>query len=424
VDGRLLATTTVQQHGAPIEQRLALGQADLRSLHLPELRKLLRCRGGVPNRKGKEELVAECQQLSPLPVDSVATVLSQLATASQQEGTTASATTAVPHAEGTTPLATTARRTCTSYLQQLRGGAGVRWALRRYPRTAKKTLQQASVAVRNDRDVIMAAVAIDGNLLKLGGRSCRADRDIVMAAVNDKGLSLQHASAKLRDDEEVVLAAIRRDPDALQHASARLRAKREVVMAAITQYPCALRHASASLRGNREVVTAALRQCCPGSDYYEDSNQPRWRRTFLTRDTSGYVLRYASLKLQHELRGECGQKKRKRAGRQGILPACDGKFYCAMCWSSEAAGAPPLVKRRKTANPNPRERLKSHVKARHQPSDVTHFVGTVKNPDGQRHYALCVYGCATCVYSGPVCEGEEWVRHPDARAWQARMVSR
>lgn len=61
------------------------------------------------------------------------------------------------------------------------------------------------------------------------------------------GYMLRDASVDLRADREVVLAAVTRNGDALQSAADRLRADREVVVAAVVQKGVALRYAADEL---------------------------------------------------------------------------------------------------------------------------------------------------------------------------------
>ena len=59
--------------------------------------------------------------------------------------------------------------------------------------------------------------------LKYAGKVLRNDKEVVLAAVNQNGKALIYASEGLRDDREVVLAAAHRNADALQCASNGLR---------------------------------------------------------------------------------------------------------------------------------------------------------------------------------------------------------
>gem|GEM_PF-1952314 len=66
----------------------------------------------------------------------------------------------------------------------------------------------ASVRLKNDRDVVLAAVKKDSNIFSDVSEGLRGDKDIALAAVRQHGLHLEHASVSLRGDRDVVLAAL------------------------------------------------------------------------------------------------------------------------------------------------------------------------------------------------------------------------
>jgi len=95
-----------------------------------------------------------------------------------------------------------------------------------------------------------------------------AVRDQVMGLL---GEFLRHAPKKelperlwpARGHRRLVLAAVAINPDVLQHASAELRADRNVVLAAVALSGHALRHASVELRADRDMLLAAVASCWP-----------------------------------------------------------------------------------------------------------------------------------------------------------------
>jgi hypothetical protein len=275
--------------------------------------------------------------------------------------------------------------------------------------------------------------------------------------------TLKFAAGNLRADWEVVLTAIASDALALEHASAGLRADRAVVTAALRQNPFALEYASPGLRGDREVVMTALRysdtstyghekvknvirdrthpyeyeyiRCCRESKHClamqchaKDGSNTMPARYFPRKK----VLQLASIALQVDLQQEHRQAQARQRyrrntgglkGRRALLPACDGGFHCAVWWFDVEGAAARMVKKRKTAKPNPKEQLRGHVRTHHANSDLACFMGTSKNQLGHMHYGLCVCQKTPCVYTGPTRDGEVWVRHPDAHDWQAQLMA-
>lgn len=71
---------------------------------------------------------------------------------------------------------------------------------------------------------------------------------------------LAYASDKLKDDKEVVKAAVGTYGKALRYASKELRNNHAIVLVAVTQDGLALEYASEWLRGQRDVVLVAIQQ--------------------------------------------------------------------------------------------------------------------------------------------------------------------
>ena len=103
----------------------------------------------------------------------------------------------------------------------------------------------------------------------------------VMKKVKKSAHALRHASAGVREDADIVTAAVARDGTAMEHAilSGILRGNRKVALAAVQNDGRALEHVAPMLRGDREVATAALKLGVPVK-WIEDR-----REHFLTTNT-------------------------------------------------------------------------------------------------------------------------------------------
>jgi len=93
----------------------------------------------------------------------------------------------------------------------------------------------------------------------------RENRDVVLAAVREGGWRLQYAGEAALADREVVLVAVSNCGDALQYASEELRRDRQVVLTAVSRAGQALRHASDKLRGDRDIALRAIRESWKGT---------------------------------------------------------------------------------------------------------------------------------------------------------------
>ena len=72
----------------------------------------------------------------------------------------------------------------------------------------KDSFREASLAVRDDPEVAMAAVCASPHALEFASPLCRNDKQIVLAAVQRDGLALCHASMFLQNDREIALVAV------------------------------------------------------------------------------------------------------------------------------------------------------------------------------------------------------------------------
>lgn len=99
-----------------------------------------------------------------------------------------------------------------------------------------------------------------GSCLRSAPGCVRGDRALVRSALEGPcgARELLYASGGLRDDEELALLAVALDGEALRFASERLRASRRVVAEAVgTSGEAALRHASAELRADAGLLLLA-----------------------------------------------------------------------------------------------------------------------------------------------------------------------
>eukprot|EP00913_Durusdinium_trenchii_P014108 g13242.t1 len=83
----------------------------------------------------------------------------------------------------------------------------------------KREVALAAERFKNDKEVVLAAVANSGQALKYVGKALQSDRDVVSAAIQQNGLALHFASPRMRCDKELVLEACERDGSALLFAA-------------------------------------------------------------------------------------------------------------------------------------------------------------------------------------------------------------
>ena len=128
-------------------------------------------------------------------------------------------------------------------------------------------LEYAPEILRADREIILAAVALDGGALRYAVEELRGDRELVLVAISNAKVDacpLAHASAECCNDPELVhaagLKAHQRSRCAYQYASAELMATREFVLDAVSICGHALAYAAMPLRADYEVALRAVAQ--------------------------------------------------------------------------------------------------------------------------------------------------------------------
>ena len=132
-------------------------------------------------------------------------------------------------------------------------------------------LEYASAELRSDRELVLAAVAKHGWVLRKVSDELKADKVVVLAAVAEHALALRYASESLRDDKGFMLTAVAKRCRSLAYASETIRANREVVLVAVAQDGLALQHASAELRADKQVVLAAVAEDAHALRYASES---------------------------------------------------------------------------------------------------------------------------------------------------------
>lgn len=118
--------------------------------------------------------------------------------------------------------------------------------------------------LNNDKRFLKNVLAYDGRLLECVDAADQDNPELVLAAVNSRrdkkifNTALQYASLRLRNDKKIVLEAVATNGFALQYASEYLRDDLDVVMTAVNNYGQALQWASDRLRKDKDIVAAAI----------------------------------------------------------------------------------------------------------------------------------------------------------------------
>ncbi|MBX9597697.1 MAG: DUF4116 domain-containing protein [Burkholderiales bacterium] len=123
-----------------------------------------------------------------------------------------------------------------------------------------QALQTLNNELRNDREIVLAAINQYCYALRFASNQLKSDKDVVLSAINHNTLSLQYASEKLLNDKQFISSVIKKDGMALQYASENLQDDKGLVLLALKNNGMFLQHVNKMLREDVEVISAALEQ--------------------------------------------------------------------------------------------------------------------------------------------------------------------
>jgi hypothetical protein len=122
-------------------------------------------------------------------------------------------------------------------------------------------LREASDRLRDDREVVLCAITTDWQALHYASDRLKDDVTVVSTAAFGNGRSLEYASDRLKGDRRLGLFGMSHGPDGgygLAFLSEELRDDKEIVITAVSNTADALKYASDRLKNDPEVVTAAV----------------------------------------------------------------------------------------------------------------------------------------------------------------------
>ena len=162
-----------------------------------------------------------------------------------------------------------------------------------------------SIAARDDRAVVLIAVALDPDCLQDASEALRNDREIVLLAVchhtGDRSSVLKWASSSLRNNREVVLAALANDDGGhtcLEYVSQDLRRDKELVLVAMRNGGW-LEFAPA-FQNDKDVVLESVRSCGVSLEFASEACQNDKDIVLVAMQENGYGLQFASEALRDD----------------------------------------------------------------------------------------------------------------------------
>jgi len=163
-----------------------------------------------------------------------------------------------------------------------------------------RALRFATPEVCADREVVRAAMSQDVQAFELADERLRADRKLVLEAVAKNWRVLDFVAPSMLEDHEIFALALEQDWAVLEKAPPSVRSDRALILPAVRQQGHLLRHASARLQGDREVALAAVRQHGPAMEHV--AAELRRDRRFVLQAVrgNGAALRFVDPKLRDD----------------------------------------------------------------------------------------------------------------------------
>ena len=133
-------------------------------------------------------------------------------------------------------------------------------------------LQYASIAMRNDHDIVLSAinspVTLDEKRYSvkpsklLDTTATSEDYDILLCGINSPLLSggLCYSNLRFKNNKKIVLQAVIKRGLSLYYASNRLKNNKDIVLAAVKQNGYALYFAGINVKNDKDIILAATNQ--------------------------------------------------------------------------------------------------------------------------------------------------------------------
>lgn len=160
-------------------------------------------------------------------------------------------------------------------------------------------------ALRNDREVVTAAIQQDPHALIYAGANLRGDRELTLMAVAG-GLEMHNVVPELLHDKQIVLSAIEVDCKAYGSVPTEMRDDLEVAIAALKKDGMLLEHCSGVIRNDCDAVLAAVKKHALSLKYA--GSEPRAKKEIVLACLSGcswvhcgYLMKHASDELRSDL---------------------------------------------------------------------------------------------------------------------------
>jgi hypothetical protein len=164
-----------------------------------------------------------------------------------------------------------------------------------------RTLKYASNILKNDKEIVWEALKNDLNAFKYISDDLKNDRKIVLFVIKEAGVLYQYVSENLRNDREIALLSMKTHGLSLEFVSKTFKNDYEIVLTAVKHFSSALHYASDEMKNNKSIVLAAVKSEPFALVYASDELKNDFDIVFVAVTEKGNSLTYASDELKDNI---------------------------------------------------------------------------------------------------------------------------
>ncbi|MGR3912318.1 MAG: DUF4116 domain-containing protein [Candidatus Rhabdochlamydia sp.] len=161
-------------------------------------------------------------------------------------------------------------------------------------------LERASEALKNNKQIVLAAVKNNWQALKYANDKLKDDPDVVLAAIEKSGYALEYASARLKNDKEFILPILKKHDWTFEFISDELKDDLNIARIVLEEDGWALQYVSERLKKDKPFILNTLERVEDGLEYVSEAFQDDLDIVLLSIKKSGREFRYASERLRND----------------------------------------------------------------------------------------------------------------------------
>lgn len=113
---------------------------------------------------------------------------------------------------------------------------------------------------RDDKQVALEAILMDGMLLEYASEDLKRDEEVVKCAIDSNIFSIRFAGNNIKDSDSIMIDLVSRNGLLLEYASPRIRKQKAICMSAVINDGRAIYYVDDTLKGDRDIVLSSIRQ--------------------------------------------------------------------------------------------------------------------------------------------------------------------